>query len=337
VIRFAILGAARIGPPALFQPAAAHPDVEVVAVASSDRDKALAYAAANHIPRVADSYRALIEAPDVDVIYNALPPASHAAWSIAALRAGKHVLCEKPFAMNATEARGMVDAAREAGRHLVEAFHYRFHPFFRRAVQLLDSNVVGPLCHIDAVFDAHLPSREGELRYMPELGGGALMDLGCYPANALHVLGGGAPWRVATAECAAAPSGVDLTTSAELRLDSGLTASLYCSMARPTRGDHDTRITITGERGRLILENFVAPHQGNCIRIERDDGTVLDETAEHRTTYSHQLQHFAALVAGKEAPVTGGEDSIATMSIIDAIYASAGFERRSSPTVWTSC
>ncbi len=336
MIRIAILGAARIGPLALLQPAAVHPAVEVAAVAASDRTRAEAYAAAHGIPRAVDSYRALIEAPDVDAIYNALPPASHAIWSIAALRAGKHVLCEKPFAMNASEARQMVDAARESGRHLVEAFHYRYHPFFTRALELLDSNIIGRPRHIEAVFDAHVPAREGELRYRPELGGGALMDLGCYPVNALHVISGGAKWRVWAAECTVAATGVDLTTCAELGLDSGLRANLYCSMARSNDGDHDTRITISAEHGRLMLENFVAPHQGNRIRIEKA-GKTLTETVDRRMTYDYQLEHFVDVVADRRTPLTGGDDSIATMSIIDAIYAAASLERPPSPAMSGSC
>jgi len=302
----------------------------VVAVAASRRARAETYAAAHGIDGVYGSYRELVEARDVDAIYNALPPAGHAEWSIAALQAGKHVLCEKPFAMNAVEARRMVEAAAVSGRHLIEAFHYRFHPFFERARELLASNTIGQIRHIDALFDARLPFRHGELRYMPEMGGGALMDLGCYAVNALHALGDGAHWYVSDAECIAAPSGVDLTTSARLRTDSGLTAELYCSMARKSPGDHDTRISITGDKGRLILENFVAPHQGNRIRIENADAAV-EETATLGMTYDYQLEHFLAVVQGHAEPLTGGADSIATLSIIDAIYAAAGFQRRFAP------
>jgi len=325
MVRFGILGAARIGPTALINRAASNLGASVVGVAASSPAKAEAYAADHRIARAFGGYEALLASPEIDAVYNALPPAYHARWSIAALEAGKHVLCEKPFAMDAGEARRMVDAARASGCQLLEAFHYRCHPFFRRGLELLRSGTIGAVRHIEAVFNARLPDRPGELRYIPALGGGALMDLGCYPVNALGALAGDG-WRVTRASCERGPSGVDLTTAAELELDSGITAAVYCSMARPTPGSHDTHIRIEGEDGRLLLENFVAPHLGNRIRIEAG-ADIVEESAPERMSYDYQLDHFLAVVAGQEAPLTGGEDAIATMALIDAIYAAAGFER----------
>ena len=131
-LRFGILGAARIAPMALIQPARRVPEAQVVAIAARDGAKARAFAAKHGIPRVHESYDALLADPELDAIYNPLPNGLHCEWTIRALRAGKHVLCEKPIASNASEAQQMADAARETGRVLVEAFHWRYHPLAKR-------------------------------------------------------------------------------------------------------------------------------------------------------------------------------------------------------------
>src|SRR5258706_590538 len=135
-IRIGILGAAKIAPPVVINPSHDNPDFEVVAVGARDPERATAYAAEHKIPNVAKDYDALLRRNDVDLVYNALPPGGHARWTIAALEAGKHVLCEKPFAMNAAQVRRMNDAAAKSGRKLVEAFHYRHHVVMKRAVEI---------------------------------------------------------------------------------------------------------------------------------------------------------------------------------------------------------
>ncbi|MBT8088956.1 MAG: Gfo/Idh/MocA family oxidoreductase, partial [Gammaproteobacteria bacterium] len=134
MIRFGILGAARIAPVAVIRPAALLPAVKVTAVAASSPGKARAFADQHDVPGIAENYSALIDSADVDAVYNALPPNLHEQWTVAALKSGKHVLCEKPFAMNAAQARRMVDTADASKRILVEAFHYRFHPYFQRVL-----------------------------------------------------------------------------------------------------------------------------------------------------------------------------------------------------------
>ena len=138
-IRFGVLGAAQITPAALIAPARAVDGVEVVAVAARDRSRAEAFAAEHSIGRVDDDYQALIDDPDIDAVYNPLPMSLHHPWTIAALRAGKHVLCEKPFAANADEAAEMVTVAEEENRVLVEAFHWRYHPLADRLVEVVRS------------------------------------------------------------------------------------------------------------------------------------------------------------------------------------------------------
>ena len=325
MIRFGILGAARIAPLALVQPAKLLLDVSVAAVAASSVTKAQVFAGEHNIATVAESCAALVESPQIDAIYNALPPNLHEHWSVAALRAGKHVLCEKPFAMNALQARRMVKAADASQRLLVEAFHYRFHPYIRRVLKLLAEDVIGDVLHITAQFDVRIPYSPSEFRHNPILGGGALMDLGCYPAHWVRTLMGSEP-EVVQAECVRSKAGVDVATHASLRFPGGATAEITTAMDESAAEQHCARVVIEGEKGRLTLENPIAPHNGNKI-ITEVDGASRSESVSGESTYYYQLQHFVAAAKGSEAPLTGGDDAINNMQLIDNIYAAAGFER----------
>ena len=325
MLRFGILGAARIAPNALIRPASLLPNVEVVAVAASHADKARVFADEYGIATVSPSYAALVESPDINAIYNALPPNLHEQWSVAALEAGKHVLCEKPFAMNAAQARRMVTAANASQRVLTEAFHYRYHPYFQRVLELLANDVVGDVRHIEAQFDARIPYSSSEFRHDPLLGGGALMDLGCYPAHWVRTLMGSEP-LVVRAECERSKSGVDVSTRASLSFAEGATAEVLTCMSENAPRQHFAHVLIEGEKGRLVLENPIAPHNGNKIIIEVD-GSSQSESVAGESTYYYQLQHFVAAIDGSEPPLTGGEDGINNMQLIDDIFAAAGFER----------
>jgi predicted dehydrogenase len=325
MLRFGILGAARIAPLALIQPAKILPEVSVAAVAASTADKARAFAGEHNIATVSESYAALVESPQIDAIYNALPPNLHEHWSVAALKAGKHVLCEKPFAMNAAQAKRMVMAANASQRVLIEAFHYRFHPFFQRVLELITNNVIGDIRHIEAQFDARIPYSPSEFRHDPVLGGGALMDLGCYPVHWVRTLMGSEP-RVEQAECVRSEAGVDIATRASLSFPGGVTAGISTTMDEGAAEQHHARIDIEGEKGRLTLDNPIAPHHGNKI-ITEIDGTSRSESVAGESTYYYQLQHFVAAAKSSEAPLTGGDDAINNMQLIDNIYAAARFER----------
>ena len=320
-----MLGAARIAPLALIKPAVLIPNAEVVAVAASSVEKAQAFADEHSIATVSESYAALVESPQIDAIYNALPPNSHERWSIAALEAGKHVLCEKPFAMNAAEARRMVTAANASERLLIEAFHYRFHPYFHRVLEMLADDVIGDIRHIEAQFDVRIPYSSSEFRHNPMLGGGALMDLGCYPVHWVRTLIGSEP-QVTQAECVRSEAGVDVATRARLSFPGGVTAEIATAMDETAARQHYAQVVIEGEKGRLILENPIAPHNGNKI-ITDVDGASRSESVEGESTYYYQLEHFVAAVDGTESPLTGGEDAINNMQLIDNIYTAAGFER----------
>jgi predicted dehydrogenase len=324
MIRIGILGAAKIAPAAIIKPANLRDDCEVVAVAARSPERARLYAAEHGIPHIADSYEDLIARSDIDLIYNALPPHRHANLSNASLEAGKAVLCEKPFAMNADEARQMVDASQRTGRPLLEAFHYRFHPAFQRVFDIVRGGRLGTIRCVEAAFDVTIPYRPGELRHTLEVGGGALMDLGCYPVHWVRTLVGREPEIVSAASQCDNP-GVDISMEAELRFPSGETASIHSSMAPNTK--FNAWIRVDGSEGHLEIVNPIHPHRGHTITTIIN-GASRTLTAPGQTTYDHQLAHVMDVLAGRAQPLTGGRDALANMAAIDAIYRAAGLSPR---------
>ena len=319
-IRIGILGAAKIAPPVVIKPSRDNPDFEVVAVAARDPERAKAYAAEHKIPVIAKDYDALVRHGDVDLVYNALPPAGHAEWTIAALEAGKNVLCEKPFAMNAVQVARMNAAAARTGRKLVEAFHYRHHAVMKRAIEIARSGELGALQSAEAFFEVPIPHREGELRWTREQGGGALMDLGCYPVHALRSVLGAEPTAVSAA--CVLEHGVDVSTKTELDF-AGVPATLSCSM-KPER--FGATLRLTGANGSLEILNFVAPQLG-CRFTVTIDGKTREELTAGPATYVAQLAELGDVLLRGKAQLITNADSLGNMAAIDAIYAKAGVAR----------
>ena len=317
-----VLGAAKISGPALLQPALDTAGVRVTAIAARDRDRAAAQAAEFEIDEVLGSYAEVV-ASDVDAIYNPLPISLHHDWTLEALAAGKHVLCEKPLAANAAEAAAMVRAADEAGLVLVEAFHWRYHPLAARIAERVGD--LGRLHHIDAAFTVEI-SPDDDVRQSWELAGGALMDLGCYPVQWIRFVGSGEP-SVVAATMVEGRDRVDITTDVDLLFDDGVTAHLHTAM-HPGCGQ-GAHLEVTGDRGVLRVDNPIAPHAGHRLSFRpADGGSEETETVAGRTTYHHQIEAFRdAVVDGVPAP-TGGSDAVHTMEVIDAAYRAAGLPVR---------
>lgn len=325
MIRIGVLGAAKIAPKAIIDPAAKRDDCAVTAVACRDGARGAEFAKAHDIPSVETDYEALVARDDVDLVYNALPPNRHADLTIAALKAGKAVLCEKPFAMNAEEANAMTAASRETGRPLVEAFHHRFHPAFRHALALVHEGAVGAVEQIDASFTVEIPYREGELRHTAALGGGSLMDLGCYPLHWARTIARSEP-RIASAsaETGVDPE-VDLAIEADLLFADGVTARIRSSMQEGV--ERNAAFEARGDKGVIRMINPLHPSIGNAITLEAD-GKTSTETIPGGPTYEYQLDHMLAVMTKGAAPLTGGEDAVANMTAIDAIYEAAGLPPR---------
>ena len=321
LIRIGLLGASKIAVPAVIGPSADIDGVEVSAVAARDVERAAVYAAEHGIANVVTDYAALVASDDVDLVYNGLPPSQHMEWSIAAMANGKDVLCEKPFALNAGQAKQMVEKAAEYGRTLIEAFHYRFHPLFERVMQIITSDEIGGVQHLTASFKVRIPYRPGELRHELELGGGSLMDLGCYTVHWVRTVMQSEP-TVISASARQERSGVDVAMDAVLEFAGGVKAELSCSMAEDLPPKRRAQLIVTGDKGTLTVINPLSPHGGHEFIVESANGKRSEEIAGE-TTYHHQLRHVLDVLAGDAQPLTGGADAVANMVIIDAIYRAA--------------
>jgi predicted dehydrogenase len=317
-LRIGALGAASIAVSALVRPARRLQNVEVVAVAARDPDRARRYAARHGIPSIHRSYAALLSDPTVDAVYIALPNSLHAEWTIKALHAGKHVLCEKPLAANAREAEQMNRAAAEAGRVLVEAFHYRYHPLAARLKAILDSGEIGRIQRIETEFSVPL-LRPRSIQFQYELGGGATMDVGCYAVNLLRFLAGAEPY-VAGAEARLLRPQVDRLMTADFQFADGRTGRMTCALfsARLLRAG----ATVYGTSGQLSVIFPFLPHHFHRITVHSGLATRHEQVAGE-TTYFYQLDAFARATRGAPVP-TNAADAIANMRVIDAIYRAAG-------------
>lgn len=320
MLRIGCLGAARITPKAVIEPTRALAGVAVTAVAARDRDRAHAFAAEHGVPAVADDYAALIDRDDVDLVYNALPLNLHATWSIRALHAGKHVLCEKPFAMSLSEAEAVLETAQPTGRRVIEAFHHRYHPTFGVFLDWLAQGRIGTVNALEATFAVPIPDRGGaEIRHRLETGGGAFRDLGCYTlAWALSAFAG-EPVSV-TADAVRTPAGVDETLAAQLTFAGGETARLHASMAlAETPRAH---LQVTGTEGAIVFANPLAPQLGSRLVLQ----TVAGETVapdDRSPTYLHQLRAVIdGLTTGTPLP-TEGDAILRQQRVLDRILAAA--------------
>lgn len=322
-VRIGILGAANIAPQALITPAKAISEVVVAAVAARDGSRAAEFAAKHGIPRVHDSYEALIADPELDAVYVPLPNGLHGRWTRAALAAGKHVLCEKPFTANAAEAREVAAVAASSDRVVMEAFHYRYHPLTLRVEEIIASGELGTLQRVEADFCFPLP-KFSDIRYDYALAGGALMDAGCYPVHMVRTFGGSTP-EVVSAQAKLRDPRVDRAMVAELRFAGGHTGRIRCSMW--SRDLLRISARVVGDRGEVRVLNPVLPQVIHRLSVRTADGKRV-ERVPRRTSYAYQLDAFAAAVLHGESVLTTPEDAVENMTVIDGIYRAAGLALR---------
>ena len=332
MLRIGIISAAQIAPAALVIPAALNPEVEITAIAARDRTRAEEFASAHGIGNVLDTYDDLCSSDLVDAVYVATPAALHREWTVKALAAGKHVLCEKPIGANADDARAMVDAGYDAGLVMMEAFHWRYHPMAEMIRRIVDDEL-GRLVRIQASFTVgHIP--DDDIRFNLALGGGALMDLGVYPLQWVRFVAGDlADPTVLSAHAAHVRGPIDVEIEAELLFRDNCSARIHCSMVAGV--PFGASLRVEGERGTLQVTNPLAPQMGNDLHVYTATGE-RHETAPRTTTYSHQLAAFVDAVQRGIPMPTGGADSVAMMSTVDAIYNAAGLGPRPSWPVETN-
>jgi predicted dehydrogenase len=322
-LRIGVLGAARIAPLALINPAKQNSEVVVAAVAARDASRADAFAAKHDIPRVHESYEALIADPDLDAVYNPLPNGLHGRWTRAALAAGKHVLCEKPFTANAAEAREIADLAAQSDRVAMEAFHYRYHPLALRVEEIIASGELGKLERVEAALCFPLP-KFSDIRYNYSLAGGATMDAGCYAVHMVRTFGGETP-EVVSAQAKLRDPQVDRAMTAELRFGGGHTGRVRCSMWSSRLLEISAHVV--GDRGELRVLNPVTPQFFHRLSVRSTDGKRV-ERFSRRASYAYQLDAFAAAVLRGEPVKTTPEGAVENMTVIDGIYRAAGLPLR---------
>ena len=328
-IRIGILGAARIANAALIQPAHLVPEVAVSAIAARDENRARSFANRHGIPRVHRSYADLIDDPEIDAIYNPLPNSLHCEWSIRALDAGKHVLCEKPLAANAEEVRQMMAAVTKSGRVLAEAFHTLYHPLAAKMRSMIADGVLGQIQSAEAHF-CTMVFRPTDIRYRHHLAGGATMDLGCYTLCLLRHLLGSTP-EVLSAQATLSSAQIDRSMEACLQFPGNIPARITCSLF--SASFYRVSVCIQGDKGTMSVINPLLPHYGHWLRVKDVAGETICQQWQapwlrREGTYSHQLRAFAAAARGEEPMLTDAAYALANMQLIDSIYQKAGLERR---------
>jgi len=309
-LRFGILGCANIAKP-FVRDVAASPAVRVVAAASRNADTAAAFAAAHGIARHHGSYEALLADAEVDAIYLPLPNSLHAEWAIKAAESGKHVLCEKPLALDAGQARAMFDAAQRHGVMLLEAFPYYFQPQTGDMLALLHGGVIGSVRSVQACFGFTLSNPQGNIRMNRELGGGALLDAGSYALSLIRLAMGCAPQRV-QADAHWAESGVDISLAGTLYYADGRRAQLTCAMDTAVH----RRAIIVGTQGVIETEylNHTSTQAGgdargyrpSQLRVRRGIGQPFEDIRSGvGSGFQFAAEAFAKVVAEQDFAAIG--------------------------------
>jgi predicted dehydrogenase len=312
-VKWGIISTARIN--RLFLVGAAEADgVELVAVASRDQARAEQYAREHGFPRAYGSYAALLADPDIEAVYIPLPNSQHVDWSVRALEAGKHVLCEKPLSRHPDEVDRAFDVAERQGRLLMEAFMYRHHPQTRRLIELLRDGAVGRIRVIRAAFGFVAADPEN-IRLSATLDGGGLMDVGSYCVSAARLIAG-EPERV-SAEQVLGGDGVDVTFAAAMRHKDDVLSHFDCGLALDSRDI----LEVVGDAGSLLLEDpWHCRNPG--IQLRRDGETERIEI-ERANSYRLEAEHMSAAIRGEASPLLGRADALGQARTIEALYRAA--------------
>jgi len=322
-VRWGVLGASNFALKVSLPGMMRGPLTQVVALASRDTARARAAAQSRGIPRAYGSYEELLADPDIDIIYNPLPNHVHAEWTARAARAGKHVLCEKPIALDAREAETLVAVQRETGKLISEGFMIRHHPQWRQAKAWIESGRIGELVAVQTAF-SYFNRDPANIRNRKDVGGGALYDIGCYAVNSSRYLFGREPLRAVALIERDPDFGTD-------RLTSGLVdyGGAHLTFTCSTQAVPYQRVNALGTKGRIEIEiPFNAPATAPC-RIFLDDGSVLGGGSAKVTTfpivdqYHLQSEAFSRAIRTGSAIENGIEAAVGNMRVIDALFRSA--------------
>ncbi|KAJ7931723.1 NAD(P)-binding protein [Mycena leptocephala] len=348
-IRFGVLGAAAIAPSAFIAPVKSHPEAVVSAVAARSKDRAAAFAKTHGIVKVfggPNSYQELIDDPEIDAIYNPLPNGLHYEWTMKALAAGKHVLLEKPAANTAEETRKMFELAESKGLVLLEAFHYRFHPVANRVKAIIESGELGAVKSTTTALTVPRGiMKADDIRFNYALGGGALMDMGCYTINSMRYFAGADPTSVVSVEHELQSPQIDRRTTATFALPGSITSTILCDLAVPPSfklipSIPNLTAVIKGEKGEIKVMNYIMPTAYHSITVTTGGKSRVEKAYTFPdlgepwwSSYRYQLEAFVNKVKGRtpHAWVTK-EDSIKNMEVIESVYAKSGLGTRPKST-----
>ena len=322
-VRWGMLSVANIGVKHVVPAILASRNGLLMAVASRNLQRARELFA--HIPqvRVYGAYESLLEDPEIEAVYIPLPNSLHAEWSIKALEAGKHVLCEKPLAVTAHQARTIVETARANDRLLMEAFMYRFHPQTIWALEQVHAGRIGTVKLVRAsfAFNVMLPPRPNNIRLQATLAGGSLMDVGCYPINFCRAVFGHPPTAAAARVYKPDVGQVELSTNAVLDFGDGLFGLIDSSFDLPTRQVAE----IYGEDGSISIHMPFTPGDVEVDVVLFLEGQTIHQHIAHVDQYRLEVEHFGASVRSDTQPVLSLTETIENLETIEAIYRSAGY------------
>ena len=315
-LHWGLLSTARINS-AVIPPIRLSPRSELVGVASREQSKADAYAQTHDLPRAYGTYEAMLADPAINVIYNPLPNHLHAEWTVKAAEAGKHVLCEKPLALSLADIDRMIAAARANNVVVAEAFMYKHHPQTLKVLELLKNKPIGDLIAIKGVFTFDLSPRPADIRWMPDMGGGSIWDVGCYPISFARLIAQAEPIEVFGYQVTSA-SGVDEVFVGQMRFANGLLAQFESGFRSPYR----TWLEVVGTRGSLYIASPFKPADRAFITLNYGDRSEqIEVNAGH--LYQGEIEDMEGAVLDGKPQRTPLEDSRHNVALILALLESA--------------
>lgn len=321
-IKFGILGCGRIVHRGLIPGILGSNRAVLHALASERPGVAQEWATTHNVPKAYDNYKAVLADPEVDAVYIPCTGELHRHWTIAAAKAGKHVLCEKPLALTVAESEEMIDACQEAGVILQEAFMWRHHPRAKHARELVRSGAIGQLRQIVASFSFDID--RNDWRLVPERGGGSMWDVGCYGVNCSRFFAESEPTRI-DASAHWWPTGVDMSMRIGLTFPGEVLANIDCSFEQPYR----CQAEIVGDKGRILLEDAFVPPEHSVIKIKRnaDQKTPWEEIAiPVANQYAEQVNDFCKSIEAGQL-LDPGEDGLANMKVLELAQELAAGQR----------
>ncbi|EFH85470.1 Gfo/Idh/MocA family protein [Ktedonobacter racemifer] len=321
-VRWGVISAANIGAKAVSPAIQASRNGILAAVGSRDPRRAADLYAFSPTTRIYGSYQDILDDEEIEAVYIPLPNSLHAEWTIKALEAGKHVLCEKPLAVTEEEAREMVEAAQANDRLLMEAFMYRFHPQIEWTLERVQAGEIGQVRLVRASFAFDIRGRVENIRIQPELAGGSLMDVGCYTVNLCRAVYGQPPVSVAARVHVEKFGGVDMAMNAIFDFGEGRYGLIDSSFELPMRQS----VEIIGDEGSITIPVPFTPRNMEGIVFAMKNGQMSERKFPVVDQYQIEVEHFADCIRNGQEPVRSLSETLENMATIEAIYESAGHD-----------